>query len=75
MDTTSPATTCGIRHLTRAEAEIVNRARELADLNGAGIRRHTRIQDPAMATATALGEAQHLLRELAIIILRRALDG
>jgi hypothetical protein len=72
MDITSD---CGSRHLTRPEAELVNRARELADMNGAAIRRHTRIQDPAMATATALGESQHLLRELAIIILRRQLGG
>jgi len=72
MDITSD---CGSRHLTRPEAELVNRARELADLSGPALRHHTPIQDPAMAMATALGEAQHLLRELAIIILRRQLGG
>jgi len=61
--------------LTRAEAETVNRARELADLTGPDLRRHTGEQIPALAQAKALGEAQHLLRELAIIILRRQLSG
>ena len=49
----------------RPLAELIAAARELAALDGAGLRARTRERDPAMALAAAVGEAQHLLAELA----------
>jgi len=58
--------------LTSADRALIARARTMAELRGPAIRQHTRVSDPAMALASALGEAQHLLRELAAIAERRA---
>ena len=58
--------------LTDADRALIARARTLAGLKGPAIRAHTRERDLGMALASAFGEAQHLLRELAAIIDRLA---
>lgn len=52
--------------LSDTDKQTIARARELATLHGAeAIRQHTGQDDTAAAYAAALGEAQHLLYELA----------
>lgn len=53
--------------LTETDKKTIARARELATLNGEEIRLNTGYDDPAMALAAAMGQAQHLLSELATI--------
>jgi hypothetical protein len=57
----------GCRELTSSERATVERARVLAGLTGSELRAHTRETDLTLAVFSALGECQHLLRELADI--------
>lgn len=61
--------------LTAADRALIGRARTLAALRGPAIREHTGERDAGMALAAALGEAQHLLRELAVTAERPAAAG
>ena len=61
--------------LTDRERQLLDRARELADLQDEGaIRRAigTRATDPAMVYSEAFGAAQHLLTELAALVYLKA---
>jgi hypothetical protein len=57
-----------VSRLTDADRCVIAEARAPAGLSGPAIRAHTRERDLGMAMAAALGEAQHLLWELAAII-------
>jgi hypothetical protein len=61
----SPPPCGGTSNLTDADRALIDRARTLARLDGAGIRRYTRERDPGLALAAIVGECQHTLRELA----------
>ena len=61
--------------LTSADRALITRARQLAGLVGPAIREHTGERDAGMALAAALGEAQHLLRELTAIAERPGGDS
>jgi hypothetical protein len=54
--------------LTSSERDTVERARVVAGLADRELRVHTREHDPVLAMASALGEAQHLLREMADLV-------
>jgi hypothetical protein len=58
---------CDRGSLTDADRDLIAKARTLADLRGADIRRRTGESDLAMALASAVGEMQHTLRELAAV--------
>ena len=61
-------------NLTDEDRRLIAKARELAWLRADGIRKATGQQDTGMAFAAALGQAQHLLNELAAIITRLTED-
>jgi hypothetical protein len=53
--------------LTATDRNTIERARTVAALRGEHLRRHAAERDPALAMAACLGEAQHLLGELAAL--------
>ncbi len=62
----TPRLPCGnTASLTAADRDTIARARTVAALTGPAIRAHTGERDAGLALASALGEAQHLLAELA----------
>lgn len=56
--------------LTEHDRSLIAAALELAALKGNALREHTSERDLGMAMAQALGEAQHVLRELAAALER-----
>jgi hypothetical protein len=58
--------------LSDLDRDTIDRARELAEVNGPAVRERTGETDAGMAYAVAFGEARHLLGELVAIIERPA---